>query len=73
MRVDSVTFTAEVEVKYETYENWRGLSCYMRRNGWARRGGKSDGLHSSDIFTKVFTSITTMQKELADISDAFNH
>ena len=73
MRVDSVAFTAEVEVKYEVCENWRGLSCYMRRNGWARRGGKSDGLYSSDIFTKVFTSITTMQKELANISDAFNH
>ena len=73
MRVDSVSFIAEVKVKYEVYENWRGLSNYMRRNGWTRRGGKSDGLHSSDIFTKVFTSTATMQKELADISDAFNH
>lgn len=73
MRVDSVSFIAEVKVKYEVYENWRGLSNYMRRNGWVERGGHSDGLHSSATFTKVFTSVTTMQKELADISDAFNH
>lgn len=73
MRVDSVSFTAEVKVKYEVYENWRGLSNYMRRNGWVERAGYSDGLHSSATFTKVFTSVTTMQKELADISDVFNH
>ena len=68
MRVDSIAFTAEVKVKYEVYENWCGLSNYMRRNGWVERGGHSDGLHSSALFAKVFTSVATVFRACVSMS-----
>lgn len=73
MRVEVLKFTAKVIIKYDVLENHNGLTGYMVRNNWKLGDACADGLRSYSVYSKDFADIEQMQKEVADIQDAFDY
>lgn len=80
MQVHKLGYTARIEINFSAVENWQPMHRYMERNGWKSigLGGKEklvqDRYNSMSYYaySKEFTDISTMQREMADIEDAFN-
>ena len=67
MRVEVLKFTARVKVRFDVLENYRGLHEYMDLNNWKLGDACADGTMSYSVYSKDFTSIEQMQKEIADL------
>lgn len=72
MIVGKPQYSATLKITYDVFENWRGMENYMGRNNWNTITCGISGIHCCTIFSKDFTTINTMEKEIEDIKDAFN-